>query len=79
MTEFRNIIGRWPTLRAFQADIESEHSAALQMRHRNKVSSRYWTKAVAGARRRGIPLSLEELALASQNHPMYTQASAKVA
>ena len=78
MTEFRNIIQRWPNLRAFQSDIEVGLDAATQMRHRNAVHSRYWTKAVAGAKIRGIPLSLEELALASQNHPMF-QASAKVA
>jgi hypothetical protein len=60
---FRDVIGRWPTTRAFARDAGCSPTLVRQWRHRDSVPAQYWPQIVAGAARRGIaPVDLRLLA-----------------
>ena len=60
---FRDVIGRWPTTRAFARDAGCSPTLVRQWRHRNSVPAQYWPRIVEGAARRGIaPVDLWLLA-----------------
>ena len=60
---FRDVIGRWPTTRAFAQDAGCSPTLVRQWRHRNSVPAQYWPQIVEGAARRGIaPVDLWLLA-----------------
>jgi hypothetical protein len=51
---FRDVIGRWPTTRAFARDAGCSPTLVRQWRHRDSVPAQYWPRIVEGAGRRGI-------------------------
>lgn len=51
---FRDVIGRWPSTRAFARDAGCSPMLVRQWRHRNFVPARYWLGIARGAARRGI-------------------------
>jgi len=53
---FRDVIGRWPTTRAFARDAGCSPTLVRQWRHRDSVPAQYWPQIVEGASRRGIAL-----------------------
>ena len=53
---FRDVIGRWPTTRAFARDAGCSSTLVRQWRHRDSVPAQYWPRIVEGAARRGIVL-----------------------
>jgi hypothetical protein len=53
---FRDVIGRWPTTRAFARDAGCSPMLVRQWRHRDSVPAQYWPRIVEGAARRGIVL-----------------------
>ena len=53
---FRDVIGRWPTTRAFARDAGCSPTLVQQWRHRDSVPAHYWPRIVEGAARRGIVL-----------------------
>jgi hypothetical protein len=60
---FRDVIGRWPTTRAFARDAGCSPTLVRQWRHRDSVPAQYWPQIVEGAARRGIaPVDLRLLA-----------------
>jgi hypothetical protein len=60
---FRDVIGRWPTTRAFARDAGCSPTLVRQWRHRDSVPAQYWPRIVEGASRRGIaPVDLRLLA-----------------
>lgn len=50
-----DLIARWPTVRAFAAEIECGLEAASQMKKRNRIASHHWTRVISAAETRGIP------------------------
>jgi hypothetical protein len=52
---FRDLIGLWPTTRAFARDAGCSPVLARQWRHRDWVPAQYWRGIIDGAARRGIP------------------------
>ena len=53
-SDFRDVIARWPTTRAFARDAGCTPTLVRQWRHRNFVPAHYWPRIVDGAARRGI-------------------------
>jgi hypothetical protein len=53
---FRDVIARWPTTRAFARDAGCSPTLVRQWRHRDSVPAQYWPRIVEGAARRGIAL-----------------------
>ncbi len=53
---FRDVIARWPTTRAFARDAGCSPTLVRQWRHRDSVPAQYWPRIVEGAARRGIVL-----------------------
>ena len=51
---FRDVIGRWPSTRAFARDAGCSPMLVRQWRHRDYVPARYWLGIANGAARRGI-------------------------
>jgi hypothetical protein len=51
---FQELIGRWPTTRAFARDAGCSPTLVRQWRHRDFVPAPYWTRILEGAARRGI-------------------------
>jgi hypothetical protein len=51
---FRDVIGRWPSTRAFARDAGCSPMLVRQWRHRDHVPARYWLGIAKGAARRGI-------------------------
>jgi hypothetical protein len=56
LPSFRDVIGRWPTTRAFARDAGCSPTLVRQWRHRDSVPAQYWPGIVDGAARRGIAL-----------------------
>lgn len=50
----REIIGAWPSLRAFGDDIGMKENAVKQMRRRNNIDWLHWDDVVMAAKRRKI-------------------------
>ena len=75
---FRAVIGRWPTTRAFARDAGCSLTLVRQWRHRDSVPAQYWPRIVDGAARRGIVLvDLKLLAqLAARRHAPVGEARA---
>ena len=66
MSTFREMIGRWPSQKAFADDLGISLQSAFNMTERDSVSARYWLDMVTGAQRRGIKgVSLDALAAAA--------------
>jgi hypothetical protein len=51
---FRDVIGRWPSTRAFARDAGCSPMLVRQWRHRDAVPAQYWLGIAEGAARRGI-------------------------
>jgi len=50
----REIIGAWPSLKAFGDDIGMSENAIKQMRRRSSIHWEYWDDVIRGAKRRRI-------------------------
>lgn len=62
MNTFRQIIGQWPSLSEFAADIGVNYDTAKAMRRRDSIAPAHWPVIVEAAKRRGIRgVSLERL------------------
>jgi hypothetical protein len=63
LTDFRAVIARWPTTRAFARDAGCTPTLVRQWRHRDFVPAHYWPRIVEGAVKRGIvPIDVKLLA-----------------
>ena len=51
---FRDLIGRWPSLSEFAADLGVSLPAAKQMRARSSIAPEHWTTMVDAAKQRRI-------------------------
>jgi hypothetical protein len=51
---FRDLIGLWPSARAFARDAGCSPALVRQWRHRDSVPARYWRGIIEGAARRGL-------------------------
>lgn len=54
MQSFSDIIGRWPSIRAYADDIGVRYVTAQVMKHRDRIASDHWKAVVAAARKRGF-------------------------
>lgn len=64
MKRFADLIGRWPSITDFAADIGVAAGTARQMKHRDSIDGVYWQAMVEGAARRDIAgVTLETLAM----------------
>lgn len=53
-TTISDLIGHWPTVRAFADDIEVSLEAAAAMKRRNQIAPHYWARLILIAEERGI-------------------------
>lgn len=56
------MIGLWPSLTDFAADIGVSYGTAKAMRRRGSIPAEYWKAVVEGARRRDLDVTFEALA-----------------
>lgn len=60
---YRNVIDKWPSLTDFADDIGVSENTAKQMRTRDSINSRHWSRLVAAAEGREIEgVTLDSLA-----------------
>lgn len=79
MTSFKDLIGLWPTQKAFSDDLGISLQSATNMITRDSVAGRYWLDMVTGAQRRGIKgVSLDALAAAAAAKKAKEAAARKV-
>lgn len=74
-SNFREIIGRWPSTRAFARDAGCTATLVRQWRCRDQVPAPYWPGIVQGAAKRGIAVINTDLLarLAARRRPRRTQ------
>lgn len=66
MSTFKDLIGLWPSQKAFADDLGISLQSVFMMIQRDSVAGRYWLDMVTGAQRRGIKgVSLDALAAAA--------------
>lgn len=69
-----DILSRWPSRQAVLEDARQgapdlDIMAVHRMFQRNSIAPRHWASLVAGARKRGIAVSLEEIGTAHTGSP----------
>lgn len=69
-TSHRDVIDRWPSLRAFADDIGETYNTTKAMRRRGSIPVEYWPRVVASAVARGIEgISYETLTILHPKTP----------
>lgn len=61
ITSYRDIIGMWPSIGEFAADIGVKYVTAQLMKHRNSIGADHWSAVVEAARKRGYDVVTLEL------------------
>lgn len=62
----REIIERWPTVKALSEDMGVEYITAASWKRRGNIPPKYWRRMVEAAHKRGIALTLEEFTAATE-------------
>jgi hypothetical protein len=60
-----DIIGLWPSIRSFARDTGLDYGHARMIKVRNRIPLKRWPTVLKAARRRGISLTMEQLAAAN--------------
>lgn len=63
MKTFAEIILAWPSYDDLGADLRISRQHVTTLKHRGYIPDRYWADLVAAAERRGIDLTLADLAI----------------
>ena len=66
-SSFTDVIGLWPTIVAFAADMQVEYDTARKWKDRNHVPSSYWFNLLRAARRRKIKIDAADLVIIARD------------
>ena len=64
--DFRRISEQWPTRAAFVADAGVPYDRARKWLTRGYIPGEYWLRLTTGARKRGLGVTVEMLAMAAE-------------